>query len=122
MGTDQDWLGDYLANSSTATNGSAIVIGFTSAKTLPKPGAGATPIDIVESSPEPELPRMMAETWPEMNVFLPLDDPVFSDMRTSYDSEEGIYATPLFEVLGAIVKHGVADRWPAETHEGARHG
>lgn len=114
MGTDQEWLGDYLVNFSQATNGSVVVIGFTSAKTLLEPGAGGTPFDIVESSPEDELLRIMAEAWPEMNVFLPLSDPIFSKKRIGYNSEEIIYATPLYEVFDAVIQYGVAHRWPAD--------
>jgi hypothetical protein len=56
----------------------------------------------------------MAEAWPEMNVFLALGDPVFSEKRIGYNSEEVIYATPLHEVFDAIIQYGVAHRWPAD--------
>jgi hypothetical protein len=113
-GTDQEWLGDYLAHSSAAVDGSVVVVGFTSAKTLLEPGAGGTPFDIIQTSPEYELLRLLAETWPGTNVYLRLDDPIFSEKRIAYNSEEVIYATPLHEVYDAVIQYGVAHRWPAD--------
>jgi hypothetical protein len=114
MGTDQEWLGDYLAHTSIATSWSVIVIGFTSAKTVLETGAGGTPFDVVETSPEHELLRIMAETWPGQNVYLPLDDSVFSDSRVAYNNEEVIYATRLKEVYDALIQYGIAHRTPSD--------
>jgi hypothetical protein len=38
MGTEQEWLGDFLAHRSTVVDGSVIAIGFTSARTELEPG------------------------------------------------------------------------------------
>ena len=115
MGTDQQWLGDYLAHESQVVEGSIIVIGFTSARTELEEGAGGTPFDIVESaSPENEILRVMAETWPNQTVFLPLDDPLFVERRVAYNSEDVIYATPLGEQYDALIQYGLAHRMPID--------
>ena len=113
MGTDQEWLGDYLTHRSQVVGGSIMVIGFTSAQTELEPGAGGTPFDILASaSPEHEILRMMAETWPNQTVFLPLDDPIFVDGRVAYNSEDVIYASPLREQYDALIQYGLAHRMP----------
>jgi erythromycin esterase-like protein len=110
MGTDQEWLGDYLAYRSGTTEGSVFIIGFTSAETVLEPGAPGSPSNIVQSSPEDELLRLMAETWPDLNVYLPLDDPLFSEKRVAYNSEDVIYAVQLADVFDALLQYGVAHR------------
>jgi len=115
MGTEQEWMGDYLAHQSTVVDGSIIVVGFSSARTELEPGAGGTPFDILESaSPDNEVLRLMAETWPGPTVFLPLDDPLFSDRRVAYNSEDVIYATSLNEQYDAIIQYGLAYRMPED--------
>ena len=110
MGTDQEWLGDYLAHRSEAAEGSVFIIGFTSAKTVLEPGAPGGPSNIVQSSPDDELLRLMAETWPGLNVYLPLDEPLFSERRVAYNSEDVIYAVRLADVFDALFQYGVAHR------------
>lgn len=110
MGTDQEWLGDYLTHRSPAAEGSVFIIGFTSAETVLEPGAPGSHFDIVQSSPEDELLRLMAETWPGLNVYLPLDDPLFTERRVAYNSEDVIYAVQLAEVFDALFQYGVAHR------------
>jgi hypothetical protein len=112
MGTDQEWLGDYLVHRSAVAGGDVIVVGFTSAKTELLPGAGGTPWDVVASSPENEIYRVMAETWPGMTVFLPLEDPMFSERTVAMNSEEVIYETALADQFDAVFQYGVAHRWP----------
>lgn len=115
MGTDQEWMGDYLAHTSTVIEGSIIVVGFNSARTELEPGAGGTPFDILEgASPDNELLRLMAETWPGQTVFLPLDDPLFSDRTVAYNSEDVIYAASLNEQYDAIIQYGLAHRMPED--------
>jgi hypothetical protein len=115
MGTDQQWLGDYLAHESQVVGGSVFVIGFTSAVTELEAGAGGTPFHIVDSnSPEHEILRVMAETWPAQSVFLTLDDPVFADRRVAYNSEDVIYATRLGEQFDALIQYGLAHRMPID--------
>lgn len=115
MGTDQEWMGDYLAHESTVVEGSIIVVGFSSARTDLEPGAGGTPWDILASaSPGNELLRVMAETWPGQTVFLPLDDPIFRDRRVAYNSEDIIYATALSKQYDAIIQYGLAHRMPED--------
>lgn len=110
MGTDQEWLGDYLVHRSEAAAGSVFIIGFTSAKTVLEPGAPGNPYDIVQSSPEDELLRLMAEAWPDMNVYLPLDEPLFSEKNVAYNSEDVIYAVQLADVFDALFQYGMAHR------------
>ena len=115
MGTDQEWMGDYLAHESSVVGGSIIVVGFTSARTELEPGAGGTPWDILASaSPANEITRIMAETWPGQTVFLPLDDPIFSDRRVAYNSEDVIYAASLNEQYDAVIQYGLAHRMPED--------
>ena len=115
MGTEQQWLGDYLAHESPVVGGSIIVIGFTSARTELEAGAGGTPFDILESaSPENEILRVMADAWPDQSVFLPLDDPLFVDRKVAYNSEDEIYATSLREQYDALLQYGLAHRMPID--------
>ena len=113
MGTEQQWLGDYLAHESLVVEGSIIVIGFGSARTEVEAGAGGTPFDIADSaSPENEILRVMAERVPNRTVFLPLDDPLFQDRRVAYNSEDVIYASRLAEQYDALIQYGLAHRMP----------
>jgi hypothetical protein len=115
MGTEQEWMGDYLAHKSTVVEGSIIVVGVSSARTELEPGAGGTPFHILASvSPDNELLRLMAETWPGQTVFLPLADPLFSDRTVAYNSEDVIYATSLNEQYDAIIQYGFAHRMPED--------
>jgi hypothetical protein len=114
MGTEQEWMGDYLAHESPVVDGSIIVIGFTSAETKLEPGAGGTPWNVLESSPEEELLRIVAEAFPAQTVFLPLDDPLFADQTVAYNSEAVIYTTRLKEQFDAIIQYGLASRMPVD--------
>ncbi len=114
MGTEQEWMGDYLVNRSTAVTGGIIVIGATSARTVLERGAGGTPFDVRDTSPDDELYRVMAETYPDQTVFLPLDDPVFTDGGVAMNSEEVIYVTALKEQFDAVLQYGVAHRMPID--------
>lgn len=106
-------MGDYLAHESTVVGRSIIVVGLSSARTVLETGAGGTPWDILQSaSPDNELLRLMAEAWPGKTVFLPLDDPLFSERRVAYNSEDIIYATALKEQYDAIIQYGLANRMP----------
>jgi hypothetical protein len=92
-----------------------LVVGFTSARTVLEPGAGGTPFDVLESaSPENEILRLVAETWPQQTVFLPLDDPLFVNQRVAYNSEDVVYATQLGEQYDALIQYGLAHRMPVD--------
>lgn len=114
LGTDQEWLGDYLAHRSPVAEGSVIVLSAVSAKTVLEPGSSGAPYDVSESSPENELFRLLAESWPGRNVFLPLDDPVFTDGRVAVNYEESIYSASLAEQFDAVLQYGLAHRMPAD--------
>jgi hypothetical protein len=79
-GTDIEWLGDFLVHKSQAADGSVIVLTVSAAHIIPVPGSGNPDSDLA-ASPENELLRVMNQTWPDQIVFLPLDDPLFSDGR-----------------------------------------
>ncbi len=112
MGTEQEWLGDFLAHRSTVVDGSVIVVGFTSAQTELEPGAGGAPFDVRDASPENEILRVMAETWPGQTVFLPLDAPLFVERKVAYNSEDVIYAASLGTHFDALLQYGLAHRMP----------
>jgi hypothetical protein len=115
MGTDQEWLGDHLAHTSAVVDGSIVVVGVSSARTDLEPGAGGTPWDVVDSSsPDNELLRTIAEAAPRRTVFLPLDDPLFTDRTVAYNSEDVIYVTRLVEQFDAVLQYGLAHRMPVD--------
>jgi hypothetical protein len=115
MGTDHEWLGDYLTHTSDVVDGSIIVVGVNSAKTELEPGAGGTPWDILHSkSPDNELLRTMAETAPDQTVFMPLDDSLFAERTIAYNSEDVIYVTPLANQFDAVMQYGLAHRMPVD--------
>ena len=114
MGTDQEWLGDYLAHDSPTVDGSIIVVGFSAARIELEPGAGGTPFDVEDTSPEQELLGLLAATWPDRDVFLPLTDPLFTERTVAYNSEETIYVTRLGEQFDALIQYGLAHRMPID--------
>ena len=114
MGTDQQWLGDYLAHESPAVEGSVVVVGFTAARIELEPGAGGTPFDVEDTSPDNEILGLLAATWPEGDVFLPLTDPMFTERTVAYNSEETIYVTQLGEQFDALIQYGLAHRMPID--------
>lgn len=113
LGTRQEWLGDYLAHRSPVVSGSVTVVSVVSAKTVLEPGSSGTPFDVLTSSPEHELFRLLAESWPRKTVFLPLDDPVFAEGRVAVNYEESISSASLAEQFDAVLQYGLAHRMPA---------
>lgn len=113
-GTKTEWLGDYLVHRSTAVDGSAITVAVVSAKTVLEPGATGTPVDVRKTSPENELFRVMAETRPGRTVFLPLDDPLFTDGAAAVSFEETVYVAALKEHYDAVLQYGLAHRMPID--------
>jgi hypothetical protein len=114
MGTNQEWLGDYLVHRSSATGGNVIVLGISAAQIELEPGADGSPFNVLDASPNNEILRVMAETWPGQNVFIPLDDSLFSDRTVAYASEETTYVTTLRNQFDVIVQYGVAHRMPID--------
>lgn len=76
-GTRQEWLGDYLVHRSPAAGGSVIVLVVTAAQISSSPGSGIPDYDL-SASPRNELFRVMNGTWPDQIVYLPVDDPLFT--------------------------------------------
>jgi hypothetical protein len=114
IGTDLEWLGDYLVHRSTAIDGTITVVGVTSALTELEPGSSGTPFNVLDSSPPNELFRLMVETWPGRTVFLPLDDPVFTNGGVAVNYEETIYLSALKEQYDAVLQYGLAHRVPID--------
>jgi hypothetical protein len=113
-GTDQEWLGDYLVHRSTAIDGTVIVVGVAAAKIELEPGSSGSPYDVLHTSPENELFRLMVETWPGQTVFLPLDDPVFTNGGVVVNFEETIYVCALKEQYDAVLQYALAHRVPVD--------
>ncbi len=114
MGTQQEWLGDHLAHRSPATGGSVYVVGVSAAEVVLEPGAEGTPFDVRASSPQDEVLRVVAETWPGQDVLLPMDDPMFRERTVAYNSEDTIYVTRLAEQFDAVLQYGLAHRMPID--------
>lgn len=110
-GTDQQWLGDYLVNESRAVGGSVIVVGVTAARIEPEPGATAR-FDVLDASPRNEVFRIITETWPQRNVFLPLDDPLFGRGGVPMNYEGSIYRGAPAQVYDAFLQYGLAHYIP----------
>jgi hypothetical protein len=89
-GTDVEWLGDYLVHRSPATQGSVTVMDVSAAHVLSAPGSGSPNSDL-SASPENELFRVMNQAYPDKLVFLPVDDPLFSEGRVPMNFEDTIY-------------------------------
>lgn len=103
-GTRQEWLGDYLVHQSPVVRGSVFVLQVSPARVVPESGNGTVYFDVEASSPEHELFRTMARTWPGMNVFLPLDDPMFEAGGIAMNFEEVIWVcAPKGQYDGIVV-------------------
>jgi hypothetical protein len=113
-GTKQEWLGDYLVHRSTAPGGPVTVVAVVAARIELEPGNSGSPYDVRATSPENELFRLMAETWPDRTVFLALDDPVFSAGGVPVNFEETIYVCALKEQYDAVLQYGLAHRVPSD--------
>jgi hypothetical protein len=86
-----EWLGDYLIHRSQPAAGSVITLGVLgAARIVSEPGSGVPDSDL-SASPENELLRVMNETWPDQIVFLPVDDPVFSNERVPINISGEVY-------------------------------
>lgn len=109
-GTEQEWLGDYLVNQSSAVGGAVIVISVGAARIV---GASGAPLfDIMNASPANELWRTMHEAWPNESVFLPLDDPIFLHGGIPVNYEDEIFVTPLKKAYDALLLFPLAHRIP----------
>ncbi|HSJ90444.1 MAG TPA: hypothetical protein VK917_00155 [Ilumatobacter sp.] len=51
---------------------------------------------------------------PGQIVFMPLDDPLFTERTVADNSEDVIYVTPLAEQFDAVMHYGVAHRMPVD--------
>ncbi|MFC2159406.1 hypothetical protein ACFLQS_01670 [Actinomycetota bacterium] len=92
-GTKIEWLGDYLVHKSQVIGGSVIVLWVTPAYIVSAPGSEIPDYDL-STSPENELLSLMSQTWPDQVIFLPTDDPMFSNRKIPINSESEIYLVP----------------------------
>jgi hypothetical protein len=109
-GTEQEWLGDYLVHQRPAVSGSVFVVSVNAARVIPQ--GGGTPGYRLGDSPRNELFRTMDETWPGQTVYLPLDDPLFSELGIPVNYEETIYVCALREVYDAVLQYPLAHWTP----------
>jgi hypothetical protein len=109
-GTKQEWLGDYLVHRSAAVGGPVAIVSLVSAETVLLSRAEGTPVDVVASSPDNELFRIIAEQWPGRTVFLPLNDPLFAERTIAVNYEDTIYVTSLADHYDAVLQYGIAHR------------
>jgi hypothetical protein len=75
-----EWLGDYLVHKSPAAGGSIIALWVAPSQIVSELGSETPNFDLA-ASPKNELLRVTSQTWPEQNVFLPLDDPLLGSGR-----------------------------------------
>lgn len=109
-GTEQEWLGDYLVHRRPAASGSVLVVSVNAARVIPQ-GGGAAQYRLGDSPPN-ELFRTIDETWPGKTVYLPLHDPMFSELGIPVNYEETIYVCALREVYDAVLQYPVAQWTP----------
>ena len=113
-GTEIEWLGDYLVHRSPAVTGGIIVIDIVAARIELEPGATGTEFDVIDSSPDYELFRTMAETFPGKTVYLPLEATLFRDQTVAVNYEETIFVATLGDQYDAVLLYGSAHRMPSD--------
>jgi hypothetical protein len=86
--TDVEWLGDYLVHRSPYTQGAVFVIAVTPALIM---SDNKEVYNVMTASPADELWRVMHETRPDQNSFLPLDDVLFSTGMVPMNFDGTIY-------------------------------
>lgn len=104
-----EWLGDYLAHKSPVSKESTIVLSVPAAYIVSVSGSGSSDFDL-SASPPNELFRVMNETWPEEQVFLPLDDPLFSTGRVPLNISGDIYVSAPNRQFDGIILLPLAHR------------
>ncbi len=92
-GTDQEWLGDYLVHTSTAPNGPVISVVVVPARVVAEYETDVPDWDLVDSSPDNELFRIMSDVWPGRTVFLPFTDSLFRERDVAMNFEDTIHVT-----------------------------
>lgn len=111
-GADLEWLGDYLVHRSTAIDGPIVVVAVVAARIELEAGAGGTPYDVVDSSPENELFRVMVDTRPGQIVFLPFDDPLLARDGVVLNFEGTLYVAAPRTHYDAALQFALAHRVP----------
>ena len=102
-GTRQEWLGDYLAHKSPAAGGPVYSVAVMPARGEPGTGGSIADFDILDTSPETEIFRVMNETWPESYVFLPITSSVFSKRKVVMNSENTLYSCRIGKIYDALL-------------------
>lgn len=109
-GTEEiEWLGDYLAHKSQAAGGSVIALWVAAAHIVSVPGSGVPDYDL-SASPKNETLRMVSQNWPDQIVFLPMDDPLFSDGRVPVNFSGDIFVSAPKRQYDALVLLPIAHR------------
>jgi hypothetical protein len=70
--------------------------------------------NVMDKSPENELWRLMHETWPDQNSFLPLDDALFSTDTISMNFDGTIYKGAPNDHYDAFILLQVGNRVPTQ--------
>ena len=104
-----EWLGDYLAHRSPVSQGSTLALWVPAAVIVSDPDSGEYNFEL-SASPSNELLRVMNETWPEERIFLPLDDPLFSNARVPLNSAGDVYVGSPRRQFDAIILVPLAHR------------
>ena len=103
------WEIIWSTKESEAVQGPVIVLNVSAAHIASDPGSGTPDFDLAES-PENEILRVMNETWPDQIVFLPLDDPLFSNGRVPINSAGEIFVSAPKRHYGAFILLPAAQR------------
>jgi hypothetical protein len=104
-----EWLGDYLAHRSPISSDSTMAIWVSAAYIVATPGSGNQDFDLA-NSPANELFHVMNTTWPEQNVFLLLDDPLFSTGRVPLNVSGDIFVSAPKDQYDAVLLLPLAQR------------
>ncbi len=102
-GTRQEWLGDYLAHKSPAAAGQVYSVVVVPARGEPGTGGSIADYDILDASPPGEIFRLMNETWPESNVFLPTTAPVFKEKNVIVNFENRLFRCKIGKIYDALL-------------------
>jgi hypothetical protein len=111
LGTDQEWLGDFLVHKSTATGGSVITVNVRPARIITEDESRVV-WDVADSSPPNELWRVMRESFPNRMIQLSLDDSIFSDETILMNYEDVIYETSPKDIYDVLVSLPVVHQLP----------
>ncbi len=92
MGTEKEWLGEYLAVRSPHAAGNTTLICVVPARgELVKNGGKIVPFDLQDKSGPGELLHVMSAHAADQVAFLPLDDPIFEKQKITVNYGGNLY-------------------------------